>query len=193
MLDNLKTDEDRAFVYTQGLEVREAIYALGKPIIVAVKGLCVGGGFEIALCCDLIYASEGSKFMLPEMNIALTPGCGGAIHLAERIPYSRAFEMILFAEKMTAEEAKSLGLVNQIFPKETFDADLKAVVDKILAKPPIAVKALKELLAHTSLSFNEATALATERRLSVDLMNTQDFKEAVSAFQEKRTPTFTGK
>jgi enoyl-CoA hydratase/carnithine racemase len=193
MLDNLKSDDDAALIYTLGFEVREAIYALGKPIIAAVKGNCVGGGFEIALCCDLIYAAEGSKFMLPEMNIGLVPGCGGAIHLAEKIPYNRAFEMLLFSDRITAEEAKTLGLVNQVFPKEEFDAALKAIVDKILSKPPVAVRALKELMQHAYLSVNEASALAVERRLAVDLMNTQDFKEAVSAFREKRTPTFTGR
>lgn len=193
MLDTLETDDDRAYVYTLGLEVREAIYALGKPIIAAVKGHCVGGGLEISLCCDLIYAAEGSKFRLPEMNIALTPGCGGTIHLAEKIPFNRAFEMILFSDKMTAEEGKSLGLVNQIFKKETFDEELKAVVDRILSLPPLAVKALKEQMAHTNLSINEATALKIERRLAVELMKTQDHKEAVSAFREKRTPKFTGK
>lgn len=193
MLDNLKSDADAALIYTMGFEVREAIYALGKPILAAVKGNCVGGGFEIALCCDLIYAAEGSKFMLPELNIGLVPGCGGAIHLAEKIPMNRAFEMVLFSDRITAEEAKSLGIVNQIFPKEEFDASLKAIVDKILSKPAIAVKALKELMAHANLSVNEAAALQVERRLAVDLMKTHDFKEAVSAFREKRTPTFTGK
>lgn len=193
MLDNLKCDADAALIYTLGLEVREAIYALGKPIIAAVRGNCIGGGFEIALCCDLIYAAEGSKFMLPEMNIGLVPGCGGAIHLPEKIPVNRAFEMILFSEKMTADEAKSLGLVNRIFPKDEFDVSLGVVIDKILSKPPVAVKALKELMAHSNLSINEAAALKAERRMAVDLMKTDDFKEAVSAFREKRTPTFKGK
>jgi len=193
MLDELKSDEDSALIYSLGFEIREAIYALGKPIIAAVKGNCVGGGFEIALCCDLIYASEDAKFMLPEMNIGLVPGCGGAIHLAQKIPFNRAFEMILFGDRLTAEEALRLGLVNKVFKKDEFDASLRDVVDKILSKPPVAVRALKELMAHTVVSVNEAAALQIERRLAVDLMKTQDFKEAVSAFREKRKPRFIGK
>ncbi len=192
MLDTLSGDEAAALIYTLGFEVREAIYALDKPVIAAVKGNCVGGGLELALCCDLIYAAEGAKFMLPEMNIGLVPGCGGAIHLPQKIPFNRAFEMILFSEKLTAEEAKSLGIVNNVFPRETFDDELKAVVGKILARPPLAVRALKQLMAHSNLSADDAGALQIERRLSVDLMRTRDFREAVSAFREKRTPTFTG-
>ncbi len=193
MLNDLKSDEDSALIYSLGFEIREAIYALGKPIIAAVKGNCVGGGLEIALCCDLIYAAEGAKFMLPEMNIGLVPGCGGAIHLAQKIPFNRAFEMILFGDRLTAEEAQQLGLVNKVFAKDEFDAALKAIVDKILSKPPIAVRALKELMAHANVSVNETTALQIERRLAVDLMKTQDFMEAVAAFREKRPPNFIGK
>ena len=107
MLDNLKCDEDYAFIHTLGMEVRECIFNMGKPVIAAVNGYCIGGGFEIALCCDLVYASEDAKFALPELNIGLIPGCGGAVHLPEKIPVNRAFEMILFGERMSADEAKS--------------------------------------------------------------------------------------
>jgi len=193
MLDKLTSDEDSASIYSLGFEIREAIYALGKPIIAAVKGNCVGGGLEIALCCDLIYSTEDAKFMLPEINIGLVPGCGGAIHLAQKIPFNRAFEMILFGDRLTAEEALQLGLVNKVFAKDEFDASLKAIVNKILSKPPIAVRALKELMAHANVSVNEMAALQIERRLAVDLMKTRDFKEAVTAFREKRAPTFIGK
>ena len=193
VLETMENDDDRSVFYTLGLEVREAIFALGKPIIAAVRGLCVGGGFEISLCCDLIYAAEGAKFMLPEINIGLTPGCGGAINLAAKIPLNRAFEMILFSERITAEEAKRLGIVNQIFPAETFDEELAKVIGKILSKPPIAVRGLKEILAHTAITPDESEALKAERRLAIDLMSTEDFKEAVTAFQEKRPAVFKGK
>ena len=192
-LEMMETDDDRSVFYTLGVEVREAIFLLGKPIIAAVKGLCVGGGFEISLCCDLIYAAEGAKFLLPELNIGLTPGCGGAINLASKIPLNRAFEMILFSERITAEEAKRLGLVNQIFPADTFDEELAKIVDKILSKPPLAVRGLKEILSHTAVTPDEGEALKAERRLAIDLMCTEDFKEAVTAFQEKRKPVFKGK
>lgn len=189
-LKTLTTDDEYALFYTLGLEIRECILAMDKPVISAVKGYCVGGGLEISLCCDLIYAAEGSKFKLPELNIGLVPGCGGAINLPKKLPLNRAFEMILFAETLTADEAKEWGLVNKIFPADTFDEELDKVIGKILSKPPCAVKALKELM---SMKNDETKSLQIERRLSVDLMNTEDFKEAVVAFGEKRKPVFKGK
>jgi enoyl-CoA hydratase/carnithine racemase len=193
MLNNLESDEDSALIYACGLELREALFALNKPVIAAVKGNCVGGGLEIALCCDMIVAAEGAKFMLPEMNIGLVPGCGGAIHLMNRIAPNRAFEMILFSEKMMVDEALRLGLVNRVYPKETFDEDVRALCEDILKKPPVAVRALKELSAAVRFGANQTAALAVERRLSVDLMRTEDFKEAVKAFREKRAPVFKGR
>ena len=191
-LNKMTCDDDYAVFYNLGLEVRESIFALGKPIIAAVRGNCVGGGFEIALCCDLIYAAEGSKFMLPEINIGLVPGCGGAINLAAKMPMNRAMEMILFSERITAEEAMRWGVVNKVFPAESFDADLRKCVDKLISKPPLAVAGLKQLLSHTSTTADERESLKVERRLSIDLMNTHDFKEAVTAFREKRPPVFKG-
>lgn len=191
-LNTLKCDDDYAIFYSLGVEIRECIFTMGKPVISAVKGFCVGGGLEITLCCDLVYAAEGSKFALPEIGIGLVPGCGGAIHLPEKIPVNRAMEMILFSEKITAEEAKSWGLVNRIFPVETFDEELEKIIAKLLSKPALAIKGLKELMAHTSVAGDESAALKVERKLSIDLMNTYDFKEAITAFQEKRKPEFKG-
>jgi enoyl-CoA hydratase/carnithine racemase len=186
----METDDDRAAFYNLGLEVREAIYALEKPVIAAVRGNCVGGGFEIALCCDLIYAAEGSIFMLPESNIALTPGCGGAINLAAKIPYNRAVEMIWFAEKVTAEEMQKWGIVNAIFPGEIFNAEVEKRILKLLRKPQFAVRALKQVLSHTAVYGNQAESLKYERILAVDEMKTADFSEGLLAFKEKRRAEF---
>ncbi|MDR0937011.1 MAG: enoyl-CoA hydratase/isomerase family protein [Oscillospiraceae bacterium] len=186
----METDDDRAAFYTLGLDVREAIYALDKPVIAAVRGNCVGGGFEIALCCDLIYAAEGSVFMLPESNIALTPGCGGAINLAAKIPYNRAVEMIWFAEKVSAEEMRSWGIVNAIFPAAEFEAEVEKRLLKLLRKPQFAVRGLKQVLSHTAVFGNQAESLKQERILAVDEMKTADFNEGLQAFKEKRRPNF---
>ncbi|MDR3209141.1 MAG: enoyl-CoA hydratase/isomerase family protein [Oscillospiraceae bacterium] len=192
-LGKLETDEDRALFYTLGLELRESVYALEKPVIAAVRGACAGGGFEIALCCDLIYAQEGSKFVLPEVNIALTPGMGGAITLAAKLPMNRAMEMIWFGERVTAEELHRWGLVNAVFPPETFWDETARRVNKLLAKPQFAVRALKRVLSHTAVSGDQSESLRHERMLAVDEMRTTDFREGVAAFREKRTPEFNRK
>ena len=192
-LVTLSTDDEYALFYTLGLEIRECIYAMDKPVIAAVKGYCVGGGLEIALCCDLVYAAENARFGLPEIGIGLVPGCGGAIHLPQKLPVNRAFEMILFSEQITAQEAHDWGFVNKVFPLDEFDANLDKIITRILRKAPCAVKALKELMAHTSLSIDESAALKSERKFSTDLMNTEDFHEAINAFLEKRRPVFRGK
>jgi len=186
----LKTDEDREAFYTLGLSAREAIYALEKPVIAAVRGNCVGGGFEIALCCDMIFAVEGSVFMLPESNIALTPGCGGAINLAAKIPYNRAIEMIWFAEKVPADEMHRWGIVNGIFAADDFDAELEKRILKLLRKPQSTVRDLKRVLSHTAVFGAQAESLKHERMLAVDQMRTPDFAEGINAFKEKRRAEF---
>jgi enoyl-CoA hydratase/carnithine racemase len=186
----LETDDDRAAFYTLGLDVREAIYALDKPVIAAVRGNCVGGGFEISLCCDLIYAAEGSIFMLPESNIALTPGCGGAINLAQKIPYNRAVEMIWFAEKVSAEEMNRWGIVNAVLPAETYWEEVEKRVNKLLRKPQFAVRGLKRVLSYTAVYGDQSESLKYERILAVDEMKTADFAEGLSAFKEKRRAEF---
>jgi enoyl-CoA hydratase/carnithine racemase len=189
-LNRLETDQDRALFYTLGLEVRESIYALQKPVIAAVRGACAGGGFEIALCCDLIYAQENSKFTLPEVNIGLTPGCGGAINLAAKLPLNRAMEMIWFGERVLADELKKWGVVNAVFPAESFWAEVEARVNTLLSKPQYAVRALKQVLSHTAVFGDRSESLKYERALAVDEMRTPDFKEGVAAFREKRKPEF---
>jgi len=186
----METDDDRAAFYTLGLDVREAIYALDKPVIAAVRGNCVGGGFEIALCCDLIYATEGTTFMLPESNIALTPGCGGAINLAAKIPYNRAVEMIWFAEKVPAEEMQKWGVVNGVFPADAFDAEVEKRITRLLRKPQVAVRALKQVLSHTAVFGDQSESLKHERRFAVEQMKTPDFAEGLAAFKEKRRAEF---
>jgi enoyl-CoA hydratase/carnithine racemase len=192
-LDKMKTYDDFAVFYTLGMEIRDAISLLDKPMISAVMGNCVGGGFEISLCCDLIYAAAGAKFMLPEIKIGLTPGGGGALNLPKKLPPNRAFEMLLFSERVTAEELLSWGVVNKVFPVETFWDEVGARIDKILAMPPIAVNGLRELMNAALMSVDDKLLLKTERRLAVDTMCTDDFHEAVDAFREKRQPVFRGK
>lgn len=191
MLDEIKTVEDRIEQWKIGKAVREALYASNKILVCAVKGSCAGAGFEFALCCDLVYCADNAKFVMPEFNIGLTPGCGGAISLHRRIPYNRFMEMVLFCDRMRAEEAHRLGFVNKVFPLADFDAELDALTAKLSARPPLAVKGLKEQLRlqHT---LGDEAAYRKEYDLCIELMSSNDFKNAVKAFRNKETPVFNG-
>ena len=191
MLDEVKTTEDRIEQWKIGKACRDAFYDSTKILVCAVKGACAGNGFEFALCCDLVYCADNAKFVMPEFNIGLTPGCGGAVSLHRRIPYNRFMEMVLFCDRMRAEEAHRLGFVNKIFPLADFDRELDAVVEKLCARPPLAVKGLKEQL-RLQRTLGDEAAYRKEYDLCLELMDSNDFKNAVKAFKNKETPVFNG-
>ena len=157
-------------MYQRGCDIRETIETYDKPIIAAVSGYCVGGGFEIAMCCDMLYASDDARFSLPESKLGLVPGWGGAIRLPRKLTVNRAKEMILLGEQMTAQEAYLFGIVNKVFPKAHIFEDVDSIVDG-----------------------NIDAAHEVEKKLSIYLMETEDFQEAVRAFEEKRPPKFQGR
>lgn len=192
-LHELKSDEARDQMYQRGVEVRETIAAMDKPVLAAVCGYCIGAGFEIAMCCDMIYAAEGSKFGLPEIDLGLVPGWGGAIRLPRKITVNRAKEMILLGEKISAEEAWRLSIVNKVFPKDVFFHRVDEIADMLLRKPPLAVKGVKAIVSNGIVDGNISVAQEIEHRLSIFLMATEDFNEAIYAFEEKRPGNFSGK
>lgn len=191
MLDEIKTVEDRIEQWKVGKAVRDAFADSTKILVCAVKGACAGAGFEFAMCCDLVYCADNAKFVLPEFNIGLTPGCGGAISLHRHIPHNRFMEMVLLCDRMKAEEAHRWGFVNKIFPLADFDTELDAVVEKLASRAPLAVHGLKEQLKLQK-TFGDEAALRMEYDLCLELMSSNDFKNAVKAFRNKETPVFNG-
>ncbi|MCQ2451513.1 MAG: enoyl-CoA hydratase/isomerase family protein [Oscillospiraceae bacterium] len=191
MLDDIKTSDDRIVQWQIGKKVRDALYASNKIIVAAVKGACAGAGFEFAMCCDLVYCADNAKFVLPEFNIGLVPGCGGAMTLHKHIPYHRFMELIFFCERMRAEEAQKWGFVNKIFPLADFDAEIKALVGQLCEKAPLAVQGLKEQL-RIQRNFGDEAAYLKEYDLSMSLMDSNDFRGAVKAFRAKEKPVFNG-
>jgi len=189
-LDNY---EERNAMYQRGVDIREIIGAMDKPIIAAVSGYCIGAGFEIAMCCDMVYASEDSKFSLPEVNIGLVPGWGGAIRLPRKVSVNKAKEMILLGEKISAEEAHMWGIVNRVFPKEKLFEEVDNIVVRLLKQPPLAIRGVKSIVSHGIVDGNVANAQIIEHRLSMHLMTTEDFMESVDAFKEKRAPVYKGR
>ncbi len=163
-----------------------------KPTIAAVSGFALGGGCELAMACDMIVASESAVFGQPEILIGVIPGAGGTQRLTRAIGKSRAMELVLTGRRFTAREAHAWGLVNRVVPVEAFLTEAKKLAQEIAAKPPIAVSAAKDAI-NKALDVDLDTGLSLERQLFYSLFDTQDQKEGMKAFIEKREPRFVGK
>ena len=192
-LKDVTSTEAGEAMYRRGVAIRDTLMGMTKPVVAAVSGWCIGGGFEIAMACDLIYASESARFGLTEVDIGLVPGWGGAIRLPRRTNLVRAKEMLLLGTKITAQEAYLQGIINRVFPNETLFEEVDRILDQLAAKPPLAVRGMKEILSLNNLDTSFEDARLVEHRLSVELTGSQDFQEAVDAFRHKRLPHFQGR
>jgi enoyl-CoA hydratase len=181
------------FSYVRGNEIQRLMNYMEKPIIAAVNGYCFAGGMELALCCDFIYASQSAKFGLLEINLGLLAGWGGTVRLPRKIPLGRAKEMIYRGEIISAEEALQWGLVNRVLPtKETLFEEVEKVVEEITSKPPLALRAAKNVINNSITCDSIEAALAIERGAVMWLNSSEDSKEGVASFVEKRKPDFKG-
>jgi enoyl-CoA hydratase len=170
----------------------DRVRRIGKPVIAAVNGWCLGGGCELAMTLDLILAGEGARFGQPEISIGVIPGAGGTQRLTRAIGKSRAMEMILTGEPMDAHEAFSRGLVARVVPDELVVEDALALAAKVAEKSPIALRLAKEAV-NAAYEMGLTDALAHERRLFYLTFASEDQKEGMAAFLEKRTPDFRGR
>lgn len=173
-------------------EVFNQIESLDKPTIAMVNGFALGGGFELALACDIRVASLNAKFGLPELNLAVIPGGGGTQRLTRVVGKGKALEMILTGKIIDGEEAYRLSLVSEVVPFEELEAKTEEIAGKILAKGPLAVK-LAKLAVQTGFETDQKTGLLIERLAQAILYSTEDKNEGTSAFLEKRRPEFTAK
>ncbi len=165
---------------------------VAKPIIAAISGYALGGGCELAMSCDLIVASETAKFGQPEINIGIMPGAGGTQRLTRTIGKFRAMEMILTGQTITAREAEKHGLVNRVVPRESYFEEAKKLALLVAGKAPVATRLAKEaVLKAFDTPLEEG--LQFERRNFYLLFSTEDMREGMKAFTEKRTPHFKGK
>ena len=170
----------------------DRIKQIKKPVIAAVSGYCLGGGCELAMTCDLIIASESAQFGQPEVNIGVMPGAGGTQRLTRAIGKSKAMEMVLTGRSMGAREAEQAGLVARVVPVEVYLDEALKLANDIASRPPIAVRLAKEAVNkafETSLS----DGLDYERRLFYFLFATDDQKEGMRAFVEKRPAEWQGR
>lgn len=163
-----------------------------KPIIAAVNGYALGGGCELAMMCDIILAGDGAKFGQPEITLGTIPGGGGSQRLAHAIGKSRAMELILTGDMMSAEEACQRGLVSRIVPKDKLVAEALETAKKIARfSQPITIMAKECVNRAFETSLEEG--LRFERRVFHSTFGFDDRKEGMTAFIEKRKPNFTNK
>jgi enoyl-CoA hydratase len=174
------------------LAYRDRINQICKPVIAAVSGFALGGGCELAMSCDIIIASETARFGQPEVNLGIIPGSGGTQRLTRTVGKYRAMEMVLTGDLLSATEGERLGLVNRVVPVELLLEEAKGLAKKIAAKPVLAIKAAKEaVLKSENTALDEG--LKYERKSFYLLLSTEDRKEGMKAFLEKRKPEFKGK
>jgi len=173
-------------------ELWDRIRRISKPMIAAVNGYCLGGGNELAMNCDMIIASETATFGQPEINVGIMPGAGGTQRLTRVVGKYKAMEFILTGRSISAEEAFRVGLVNRVVPAESLMEEAKKVASEIASKPPISVRAAKEaILKATDTTLK--VGLDFERKAFYMLFATEDGKEGMKAFVEKRKPAYKGK
>jgi len=163
-----------------------------KPIIAAVSGFALGGGCELTLTCDMIMASETAKFGQPEIKIGTMPGAGGTQRLTRAVGKAMAMELVLTGKFINAEEALNMGLINRIVPVELLLTETLGLAREIAKQSPVAIKLAKEAVNQ---AFNSTLdeGLMFERKNFYLTFASEDQKEGMAAFIEKRTPTFTGK
>ncbi len=170
----------------------ELIQRCRKPVIAAVSGYCLGGGAELAMMCDMIIAAESAKFGQPEINLGIIPGLGGTQRLARAVGKAKAMDLCLTGRFLEADEAERAGLVARVVPSADLLRVAREAAGQIAAKSPLAVRAAKEAV-NRSFETTLREGLLFERRLFDALFATEDQKEGMAAFLEKRSAQFRGR
>ena len=189
-LSDLNEEQARAFAI-RGQGIFHELTLLKIPVIAAVNGFALGGGCELALGCDFIYAAENAKFGLPEVSLGLIPGFGGTVRMARAIGQRRARELTYTGNMISADEAFRMGLVNKVVPAAELMATVMKTVEAILVKAPVAVGASK-ISINQAWDMDVEEAQKNEARIFADLFTTDDVREGTKAFIEKRKPQFKG-
>jgi enoyl-CoA hydratase/carnithine racemase len=178
-------------IFASYADLLNRIVSFPKPTVARVKGFCLAGGMGFMLACDIVIASDDSKFGTPEVNVGLWPMMIGAL-IFRNVLQKKAMEMILLGERLTAQEALDMGLITRVIPVGDLDGEVKNVLDVLTSKSPIGMRMGKQAFyAMANMPLNEALNFLSEKIREV--AGTEDAKEGITAFIEKRQPNFTGK
>jgi enoyl-CoA hydratase len=177
----------------KGHETMDAIESIPVPVIAAVDGFALGGGLEVAVACDLIYASGKANFGVPEVSLGIIPGFGGTQRLARFVGWQRAREMVFTGDTIDADRAESIGLACDVFEVDIFDERVREVAETIASRAPLATRAAKRVMRDgEDLPLDEG--LEAEREAFAELFDTEDRVEGMKAFQNQdREADFEGR
>ncbi len=178
--------------YARRVDRWDAIRNLGTPLVAAVSGYCLGGGCELAMSCDLIVASESARFGQPETALGIIPGAGGTQRLTHAVGKALAMDVILSGRMLSAEEALAAGLVSRVVAREAWLEEAKRVAREIASKGPVATRLAKDAVDRAYESALQL-GLEYERRLLYLAFASEDAKEGLTAFTEKRRPDYKGR
>ncbi len=170
----------------------DTLETLEKPVIAAINGPCTGAGLQITLSCDIRFASEDAKFGFKENLIGLIPGAGGCSRLVKLIGYGKAKELIFTGEMISASEAEKIGLINKVISHDKLLDEAQKLAEHLLTRAPVALGLVKRILWNC-VNVDMATGRTLESLAQSILIKTEDHKEGISAFREKRKPQFQGK
>lgn len=172
------------------------LWDLNKPVICAINGLCLGGGLELAIACDLLIAAEHVEFALPELPLGIIPDSGGLQRVPRRLPYNIAMEMLLLGRRMSAAEALHHGMINAVVPKDQPIEKAREWAEAIAGGAPLTVQAIKAILRESeTLSIRQSFELLRSGKIEAyeKALDSEDAKEGVRAFAEKRPADFKGR
>jgi crotonobetainyl-CoA hydratase len=170
------------------------LFDLDVPVIAAVNGLAVGGGFELALACDLIVAVPDAELFVPEVNLGFVPDAGGVVRLPRRLPRAVALELLLTGRRMGADEALRHGLVNRVVERDDLMSTAREFADRIAAAAPLATRAVKAVVrAAEGLGAEEAYAAMRATPAYRSMLASEDADEGPRAFAEGRPPVWRGR
>ena len=189
-INQLGIDSAQKFA-EKGQAIFRKLETLQIPVIAAVNGFALGGGLELALACDFIYASENAKFGLPEVTLGLIPGFGGTVRLSRILNLAQAKEWIFTGGMVGAQEALQMGLVNKVLPQAELLTTARKTAQTIASRAPVAVGAAKTSIME-SFDHDIDSAMAVEAAEFARLFATSDVKEGTTAFIEKRKAQFQG-
>lgn len=191
-IDEMADDSAISMLVKDQFAVWDRIALIRKPIIAAVSGFALGGGCELMMNCDMVIASESAKIGQPEVKLGVMPGAGGSVRLTKAVGKVKAMEMLMTGEPITADEALRYGLVNRVVPEEVYLQEAMKLARRLAQQPPLALRLIKKSVL-TALDNQIDDALQYERNAFYLLFASEDQKEGMKAFTEKRRAKFSGK